>query len=101
MRRRKLLRFALPLIAMLAACAPQAVPFESQWAMIKAPSTNFFPYGSWETPKEQWLLVGVYPTEEECRRAALKDHQTDGPRPLDCIPTTSRAYSAITKSSSQ
>ncbi len=71
------------------------------WVLIKAPSTNDFPEGSWDTPRGQWLTVKGFGSETECDDALEHQQERGEIRPLECVSTQSDDYKEIVRSMTQ
>ena len=93
--------FVLALLVGFSGCASAGPPLDPMWALIKAPARPYFPYGSWSTPKDEWLMVEVFPTQDECQKALERRLSEERLRPLNCIATTSPEYQAIAQAAAQ
>ncbi|GEM_PF-365111 len=81
--------------------APPSAYESYPWVLVKAPSTNDFPDGSWDTPLGEWLTVKGYGSEMECEDALEQKQEMGELRPLQCISTTSPEYNEIVKNMSR
>ncbi len=67
----------------------------SMYALIAAPSTIDFPYGNWDTLRNEWSEVSTFPNRAACRDALDHRGSMGEEHPLDCVATDTKEYSQL------